>query len=149
MGRKNKYETHIKPYLNDIKKWITDLTEKQIADKLGIAVSTLARYKNEHPELIAAINDGKKELCIELKETLKKKAKGFHYTETKTTQKKEGGKTVVTVEKFERYAQPDTGAIHLLLKNLDDEWRNDDKQTLDIKKEQLEIAKKKAEASEW
>ena len=44
---------------------------------------------------------------------------------------------------------PDLGSIHLLLKNIDPEWHNDDKATLDLKKEQLELAKKKQEADEW
>ena len=35
------------------------------------------------------------------------------------------------------------------LKNLDPEWRNDDAQTLELKKRQTEIAEKKAEAAEW
>ena len=45
--------------------------------------------------------------------------------------------------------QPDTGAIHLLLKNIDPNWRNDDATTLELKKRQTEIAEKKADAAEW
>jgi hypothetical protein len=102
-----------------------------------------------YPELVEAIRKGHEELCQELKTTLKKKALGYYYKETKTTQRKENGKTVVVVETFEKYAQPDTGSIHLLLKNHDDTWRNDDKTTIDLKKEQVEIAKKKAEENAW
>ena len=49
----------------------------------------------------------------------------------------------------EKYAPPDTGAIHLLLKNLDDNWRNDDKPTMDLRREKLENDKKKAENADW
>ena len=80
---------------------------------------------------------------------MRKKAKGFYYTETKTTQKRENGKQVVVVEKYEKYAQPDTGAIHLLLKNLDPKWRNDDAATYDLKRRQTEVAEKKQEAADW
>ena len=52
---------------------------------------------------------------------------------------------VRVVEEYKKYAQPDTGAIHLLLKNLDPEWRNDDQTTIDMKKEKLQIEKDKAE----
>lgn len=149
MGRRNKYETNVKPRLEDIKKWLATQTEAQIAKRLGVAQSSFEKYKTEYPELVEALKQGHEELCAELKGTLKKKALGFFYTETKTTQKKEGGKTVVVVEKFEKYAQPDTGAIHLLLKNHDDNWRNDDKPTMELKKEQLEMAKKKAENEMW
>jgi len=55
----------------------------------------------------------------------------------------------VKVEETEKYAAPDTGAIHLLLKNLDDNWRNDDKATMDMKREKLELDKQKAEAESW
>ena len=63
--------------------------------------------------------------------------------------KDERGQKSKTSEIYTKYAQPDTGAIHLLLKNIDPEWHNDDKATLDLKKEQLELAKKKQEADEW
>ena len=52
------------------------------------------------------------------------------------------------IEKYKKYAHPDTGAIHLLLKNLDDTWRNDDKATMDIKRGQLELAREKEE-NKW
>ena len=81
--------------------------------------------------------------------TLKKKAQGFKYKETKRTIRETGEGKVVTVEEFERYAQPDTGAIHLLLKNLDPEWRNDDQTTIDLKKEKLQLEKEKAENGQW
>ena len=81
--------------------------------------------------------------------TLKKKAQGFTYEETKTVIRQENGKEVKVIERYKRYAQPDTGSIHLLLKNLDDNWHNDDVPTMNLKKEQLEITKKKAENDIW
>lgn len=149
MGRKNRYFTHVQPNLQKIPEWLETMTEAQIAARLGISVCSFEKYKTLYPELIEALQTGREQLCRDLKETLKKKAKGFYYTETKTTQRKENGKAVVVVEKFEKYAQPDTGAIHLLLKNIDPEWTNDDKQTLEMKKKQLDIQKQKADAAEW
>ena len=67
----------------------------------------------------------------------------------KTFVREVDGATVETIEKHKKYAQPDLGAIHLLLKNLDDTWRNDARETMDIKREQLKIAKEKAENSGW
>lgn len=150
MGRKNKYETHVKPYLNQIQEWYEELDERQIAtEKLGIAVSTFENYKKKYPELREALRKGKQNLISELKTTLKKKAKGFYYEETKTSIREENGKSVKIIEKNKKYAQPDTGAIHLLLKNLDDSWRNDDKETMELKKKQLELAERKIEQNEW
>lgn len=150
MGRKGKYETHVEPRLHEISKWICTMTEGQIASKLGINQSTFQRYKNKHPELAEALVEGIGNLKVELKETLKKKAQGYTYEEEKTTRKIEGGKVIaITKETYKRYAQPDTGAIHLLLKNIDEEWRNDDKTSVDLKKRQLDLTEKRVEQGEW
>lgn len=150
MGRKSRYETHVKPYLNQIQEWYEDLDERQIAvDKLGIAVSTWEKYKKEYPELRDVLKKGKQNLVSELKTSLKKKAKGFYYEETKTCIREVDGKQVKTIEKYKKYAQPDTGALHLLLKNLDDSWHNDDIETINMKKEQLKIAREKMESENW
>ena len=151
MGRKNKYETHIQPNLAKISEWVATMTEAQIAQKLGINVRSFDRYKVDHEELRDALRTGKQDLIEELKATLKRKAKGFRYTEEKIIEKfdEAGNSTGKTVETYKKYAPPDLGAIHLLLKNLDDTWRNDDKATIDLKKEQVEIAKMKAEENNW
>ena len=151
MGRKNKYETHIRPNLAKISEWVATMTEAQIAQKLGVNVRSFDRYKVDHEELRDALRTGKQDLIEELKATLKMKAKGFNYTEEKIIEKfdEAGNSTGKTVETYKKYAPPDLGAIHLLLKNLDDTWRNDDKATIDLKKEQVEIAKMKAEENNW
>lgn len=150
MGRKSKYETFVQPYLKEISEWYTELDERQIAtEKLGIAVSTFENYKKKYPELKEALKRGKSELVSELKSSLKKKAKGFYYEETKTCIREENGKQLKVIEKYKKYAQPDTGALHLLLKNLDETWHNDDLETINMKKEQLKIAREKMENENW
>lgn len=149
MGRKSKYETNVEPFLKDIPNWLNELAEYQIAKKLNVSVSAFERYKKQYPELVEAIRKGNELLVDDLKTTLKKKAHGFYYTETKTVIRKDGGKDVKMIEKYEKYAQPDTGAIHLLLKNLDDSWHNDDVATLKMKQEQIDIAKEKLENEKW
>lgn len=149
MGRKNKYETHVKPRLDEISGWYATLSEKQIAKRLGISVASFENYKNEYEELRESLKTGKEEFIIELKDSLKKKATGFHYKETKMTIREIDGKKVKIIEEFERYALPDTGAIHLLLKNLDETWRNDDKTTVDLKQAKIDLEKQKAEDNNW
>jgi len=149
MGRKERYTSHVEPYLEEIPKWYLDLTEEQICKKLGISVQSLNRYKVQHPELVEAFRQGKEELVADLKESLKKKARGYKYEEVKTTIRRDGDRDVKVVERYEKYAHPDTGAIHLLLKNLDPEWHNDDKRTMDMKQAQIDIARMKAEMEEW
>ena len=148
MAQKGKYETHVKPRLKEIAEWYEFYTEGQIAKKLGITQRTFTSYKKDHAELQEALIGGRDTLITDLKKTMKQKAKGFTYTETKRTIREIDGKRTVLVEEYERYAQPDTGAIHLLLKNLDETWRNDDKATMDIKRGQLELAREKEE-NKW
>jgi hypothetical protein len=149
MGRKSKYETHVQPFLKDIRQWVLDLNEKQIAEKLGISQATFDKYKKDNAELREVLVLGRQDLCFELKDSLRKKARGFYYTETKTTIKQDGDEQITTIEKIEKYAQPDTGAIHLLLKNLDPEWHNDDVITLQLKQMQADLDKARFKAQNW
>lgn len=149
MGRKNLYETLVQPRLNEIPEMVGVMTEEQIAKRLGISRRSLEKYKQQHEELRAALLKGREALVQDLKMTLKKKAQGFYYEETKTTIRAENGKETKVIEKFKKYAQPDTGAIHLLLKNLDETWRNDDRETMDLKRQRLEMEKEKNEANNW
>ena len=150
MGRKDRYTEQVQPRLGEIPEMVGTMTEEQIAKQLGISRRSFERYKQQHEELRDALKKGREDLVRDLKMTLKRKAKGFFYTEKKTTVRdsEREGKTV-TVETFEKYAQPDTGAIHLLLKNLDETWRNDDRETMDLKRQRLEMEKEKNEANNW
>jgi len=148
MARNSKYQELVAPRFEEIKTWYRTLNEEQIAKKLGIDKRTLRRYKAQYPELAECFRQSKTELAEELRDTLKKKAQGFFYTETRRTYLTDahGNKiSDVKVEETQKYSPPDTGAIHLLLKNLDDNWRNDDKATMDLKKEKIEIDKQKME----
>lgn len=149
MGRKAKYESNILPRLSDIPEMVGTMTEADIADELGISVSTFEKYKTQYPELRDALKNGKKLLVRELRTTLKKKAQGFYFTEKKKTIREINGVRNMVLEEFERYSPPDVGAIHLLLKNLDETWRNDDAETMRLKREKLEIDKTKAEGENW
>ena len=57
-GRKNKYYTHIKPQLKYIPEMLQDMTEEQVAKKLGVAYSSWNKYKLEFPELMEVIKKG-------------------------------------------------------------------------------------------
>ena len=151
MARKNKYETHVKPHLEKIRQWYETMTEAQIASRLGVSTSSWENYKQKYPELRECLRHGKEMLAEELKATLKKKALGYFYEETKERyiQNKEGELQLAERLVVRKHMAPDLGSIHLLLKNLDDNWHNDDVPTMNLKKEQLEITKKKAENDIW
>jgi len=52
VGRPCKYESHVKPYLDDIYDWISQgITEKSICKRLGIHPFTWIRYKQDNNDL--------------------------------------------------------------------------------------------------
>lgn len=139
MGRKNKYYSHVKPRLKDIPDMLQDMTEEQVAKKLGVAYSSWNKYKLEFPELAEVIKKGNTDLVGELKSVLKKRAKGFQYEERKIT--KEHG-VIIKEEIYVKSALPDVASINLLLKNYDkDNWANDP-QVIEIRKRELELKEK-------
>lgn len=151
MARLDNYERRVKPYLDKVAEMALTMTEAQIAKALDISYSAFRRYKNAHEELMAAIKKGRRELVLELKSTLIQKAKGFDYTETTETEERNkitGDLELTKRETRIRHACPDVAAINLLLKNYDSEWRNDPAE-YELKKQALELQKKKADEAEW
>lgn len=145
-GRPNKYHTHVQPRLAEIEAMCLNMTDKQIAEALGVAYSSFKEYKAKYSDLMAALKKGRETLVADLKSTLITKAKGFSYEEKKIT-KREG--YVVKEEIYVKYSQPDVAAINLLLKNYDkDNWANDP-QTLELRKKELELREKQVDATVW
>lgn len=169
-GRKSKWETDIKPNLPLIQEMAKTMTEKQIADALGISYTgTWSLCKQQYPELMEVLKKGRQNLVAELKSALIKKAIGYDYTETKETTERvkwpdelyvmmiEAGFTpqqigqarLVKTEVAHKVFAPDVAALNLALKNYDKEnWANDP-QMLDIRKKELELKKKQIEQNEW
>lgn len=169
MPRPNKYETHVKPYLKEVREMALQMTERQIAQTLRVGYTSFIEYKKRYPELVEALGQGRRQLVYELKGKLIEKAKGFYYTEVTEKQERaidtetgemlddlidtETGEKldnlIVTERKInKRYAAPDVAAINLLLKNYDPHWYNDPKD-YELKKKALELQKEKIEQNEW
>lgn len=145
-GRPNKYESNVKPRLQEIEKMCLTMTEKQIAQAMGVNQSTWCEYKSKYPELKEALKKGRDALVVELRSTLIKKAKGFTYSEKKII--KEGG-VVIREEIYEKASLPDVAALNLLLKNYDaNNWANDP-QALKLRQKELELQERKIEQGEW
>lgn len=146
-GRKNRYETDIKPNLPLIQEMARTMTEKQIADSFGVSYTgAWSNYKQKYPELVETLKKGRQNLVAELKSTLIKKARGFEYEEKKII--KENG-VIIREEINVKYSPPDVAAINLALKNYDREnWANDP-QTLELKRKELELREKQIENNSW
>jgi len=125
-GRKSKYDTHVKPYLDRIPKWRRNgMTEAQIAKKLGIAMSSFSLYKLKHSEFSETLKNSKEELIENLEDSLFRRAMGYSYEETKI-EKESDGRAKIT--KTTKELPPDVGALIFALKNLaPGKWKNDDR----------------------
>jgi len=156
-GRKDAYLERIKPRFKEIADWkAKGLTERQIAANLGVSYSTFNKYKVLKKEFSDMLLQSAQPLVNELRGALVRKALGYTYTETKTYKKTDAkGKVIMEYsESVQKEQAPDTGAIHLLLKNLDrnedgsSNWSNDWNSER-RKNEELEIKKKQSMANIW
>lgn len=149
-GRKNVYDTLIKPRFSEIEDWLRHgATEKQVTENLGITEETYYKYKRQKTEFSELIKNGKSSLVLQLRGALIKKALGFDYTEVKRFTKVENNKQIQTIEETQKTSLPDVAAINLCLKNYDSEnWANDP-QALKLKEEELKLRREIAEKDDW
>lgn len=150
-GRKSKYD-QVAKRIPEILAWRRQdgLTEKQIAQKLGIHITTLQNYKNTYPEFAEAMKEAKQAVISDVFTSLLKRAKGYSYEEKKIYTKESEKETVTYTEITLKHEPPNVAACSLLLKNLDREhdW-SDNPTMLAVKREEVELRKKMAEADEW
>lgn len=151
-GRPCKYETHVKPHLEQIKKWAEQgATEKQIAKELGIAYSTFCDYKNKYSELSETIKEkDMKPLVEELRGALVKRAIGFEYKEKKEYIKTDPdtGKPTKYIEITTKQSLPDTTAIFGALNIYDPNYVRD-RANHELRKEDLELRKALAKSNNF
>lgn len=150
-GRKSVYDTNIKPRFSEITQWLQNgATERQIADNLGVSLSSFYKWKSKKTEFAELIKNGRKSLVLQLRGAMVKKGLGFNYTETKKVRKTdEGGNVTEYEETVNRYSAPDVAALNLCLKNYDaDEWANDP-QALKLKREELDLKREMLSKDDW
>ncbi len=151
MGRPSRYETEIKPHIDEIRKAVeAGATAEEVAKAFGIAVSTLHKYKAEKKELKDAFARGREKIVFEIKGALLKKALGFEYEEEKRVGKKDSkGENIILVEKYKRYSVPSETAAAMLLRNYDKEWKDNDNSTAALRKQEMELKKAIAESTNF
>ena len=151
VGRPSRYETEIKPHIEEIKNAVSSgATVEEIASAFNIAVSTLHKYKAEKKELKDAFARGREKVVIEIKAALLKKALGFEYEEEKRVGRKDkNGENIILVEKYKRYSTPSETAANMLLRNYDENWRDTDNATAQLRKQEAELRKEIAKANNF
>lgn len=128
MIRSNSFEGIIEDHLDQIEAWVEgNNTDKEIAEKLGVAYSTYRKYKTSNAALKGRIAMAKDKKSQEVEKALFKKCIGYKYkekvaTKIKTETLAADGKTILVIEsvdisEIEKYSGPDLAAQKLYLTN--------------------------------
>jgi len=118
------------------------LTDKEIAQKMGIAKSTLNYWKNEYPTFLDSLKAGKEPIDAKVQNSLYQRAIGYSYKEKKVVVELDsnGNQKPARIETTEKIVPPDTTAQIFWLKNRrPDLWR--DKQEVELSNPFLELMK--------
>lgn len=149
---KSKYETHVKPYFDDIFYWYShDWTLKDIAAELGVARDTFLRYKSNESDLSDLLKKADKSkprnIALKAEKALKDKLVDREFEEVHTEQwVDDNGKVVKKhIKKVKKTIPADTTAVIFALKNNDRE-RYGERDLLDKRIELLEKQIEKLQA---
>ena len=123
---KSKYESHVKPYFDDIFYWYShDWTLERIASELGIAKSTMMLYKKDESDLSDLLKKAEKAkpryIAIKAEAALRDKLSSREVEEVHQEQwvDKNGNVTKKHIKKIKKVILADTTAIIFALKNTD------------------------------
>ena len=151
-GRKPKWDTHIKPRLNDIKKWASEgMLEEEIIKKLGVGKSTFYDCKAKYSELSELIVDARQNAVYELEKNGFKMALGYTYEEEKMIiQLDEHGNPIKRTKEITKKHQPGNGSIYMyLMNNWAKENYSKDPIANKFREEELKLKKIQIENNNW
>lgn len=153
MARPNKYETHVKPHLDDIKAaYARGVEEKEIAASLGVSVSAWCDYKNKYSELAEVLKRNEADTAEILKKldgALMKCACGYEYEEvTVYTTTDDEGRTKTHKEKRKKHQPPNPTAIFGAYNRFDPNYVKD-KAYFDLKQKEFALRKAIADANNF
>ena len=97
-------------------------TDVQLADALGVTVTTLTNWKKAHPSFLAALKSGKDQADAKVVASLYERATGYSHKAVKIFASEKMG--VVEVPYVERYAPDATSMIFWLKNRRPAEWRD-------------------------
>lgn len=156
MSRESKKQV-ILDNLDNIEKWTAEgLTLRQIAKNLGVAESTLYKYKSGSTEIKESIKNGRQDCVKVLENTMFTSATGYtrkvkKYQKVKRTLYENGKKSEEWEEMVEyeeeQFFPPDNTAGIFLLKN----WGrySNEPLNINIRQKELELKEKQLDANSW
>ncbi|WP_292992571.1 hypothetical protein [Nitrosomonas sp.] len=98
---------------------VLGVTDEEIAKYFGVSKNTITNWKNEHPEFLASMEEGKMEADADVAMSTYKSATGKHYVEEEKIVVGEG------VRNLRRQIPPDVAAQRMWLFNRrPKEWKN-------------------------
>lgn len=153
-GRKSKYDTHIKPYLETIKRKVCEgATERDLAKALGVSHTAWNEYKAKYPEFAAILKmdeDATRIILEHLDNAMLKSASGYDYTEKKQffIFDDNGERILAKEEVTKKHIPPNVTAIFGAYNRFDKNYKKD-AAYYELKLKELELKQKIAEANNF
>jgi hypothetical protein len=122
--------------------WARDgYTFQDIANRIGIAVSTLRGWRAQYPEFDEALKRGREIIDYKVENALLKSALGYKTKEVKVTTTMRYGKVVETVKEVtDREQAPNVSAIQCWLYNrLPNKWKKNRDNLIELDEEDTKI----------
>ena len=122
--------------------WARDgYTFQDIANRIGISISTLRMWRREYPEIDSALKKGREIIDYKVENALLKSALGYQTKEVKITTTIRYGKTVETIKEVtDKEQAPNVSAIQCWLYNrLPSKWKKNRDQLIELDDEDTKI----------
>jgi len=152
---KSKYDTHVKPRLDEIRQWVEDgATDTEMIKALEVSRPAFYKYIKQHEELDQIIKEGRTAKVKELKAVLFKKALGGQRVSKEEYELDKGTGEMVLVKQIIANDPANLTAIMILLKHWDKnedgtcKWSNEPA-AIEIKQKELELKREIAEENNW
>ena len=122
--------------------WARDgYTFQDIANRIGISISTLRGWRVQYPDIDNALKKGREIIDYKVENALLKSALGYKTKEVKVTTTIRYGKTVETIKEVtDKEQAPNVSAIQCWLYNrLPNKWKKNRDQIIDLNDEDTKI----------
>ncbi len=121
--------------IRQLEQWASlGLSKFEIAEKMGVGVKTLEKYKQQYKEIGEALDKGKSSADDKVENALLKRALGYEYTEVyheRVLNKETGEYEFVLTKEVTKDVKPDISAQLFWLKNRrPEQWR--DKKEIEV-----------------